>query len=205
MFDPGVEPLPRRPLWNGKVQGIGGPRPDFGESGIEPFAITLDAGTPYRDALALIRERVLARLGSRRVGVVAHRVVHGGSRYFEPVRVDAGVLDNLRGYILGAAAQPSRGSVGSCCSNTRSCRSGLLRHRFHTPSHGRTDPPLPGRLETWLATASWTVYPTWRPAARRTYSARGRTIVAHSAVAPPCAISGPESVATTMGSPHWTA
>jgi phosphotransacetylase len=27
-------PLPRQPLWNGKVQGIGGPGPDFGETGV---------------------------------------------------------------------------------------------------------------------------------------------------------------------------
>ncbi|MFX0591014.1 acetate kinase, partial [Glaesserella parasuis] len=42
VFDGAQRPLPRKPLWNGKVQGIGGPAPDFGESGVPPFAITLD-------------------------------------------------------------------------------------------------------------------------------------------------------------------
>src|SRR5690606_27108453 len=107
VFDPGVSPLPRRALWNGKVQGIGGPKPDFGESGVAPFAISLDPARPYRDALALIRERILARLDGHRVGLVAHRVVHGGNRYFEPTRVDAGVLEDLRGYIpLAPLHQP---------------------------------------------------------------------------------------------------
>ena len=30
LFDAATDPLPRQPLWNGKVQGIGGPTPDFG-------------------------------------------------------------------------------------------------------------------------------------------------------------------------------
>ena len=38
-----AHPLPRKPLWNGKVQGIGGPGPDFGETGVQPFAIELGA------------------------------------------------------------------------------------------------------------------------------------------------------------------
>ena len=36
LFDAGIDPLPRRPAWNGKVQGIGGPSPTYGETGIDP-------------------------------------------------------------------------------------------------------------------------------------------------------------------------
>jgi hypothetical protein len=36
LFDAAACPLPRQPLWNGKVQGIGGPGPDFGETGVCP-------------------------------------------------------------------------------------------------------------------------------------------------------------------------
>ena len=209
VFDPGVEPLPRMALWNGKVQGIGGPRPDFGESGIEPFAITLDAGRSYRDALALIRERVLARLGNRRVGVVAHRVVHGGSRYFEPVRVDAGVLDDLRGYIpLAPLHQPFALEAVDillreypklpqvACFDTGfhhtipeveqilplpwdAWTRGLRRYGFHGLSYACMAAVLPERHGD---------------------AARGRTIVAHlGSGASLCAMQGLESVATTMG------
>jgi len=61
LFDGMADPLPRQPLWNGKVQGIGGPKADFGETGVAAFPVTLDATHPYRDALRLIRERVAER------------------------------------------------------------------------------------------------------------------------------------------------
>ena len=102
-----ARPLPRKPLWNGKVQGIGGPAPDFGETGIPPFAIGLGAEHPYRDALRIIRERITARLEDRPVAAIAHRVVHGGSKYFESTRIDAGVLLDLRSYVpLAPLHQP---------------------------------------------------------------------------------------------------
>ncbi len=55
-FDAATVPRAREPLWNGKVQGIGGPAPDFGETGVAPFPVVLDAQHPYRDALRLIRD-----------------------------------------------------------------------------------------------------------------------------------------------------
>ncbi|MGB6145784.1 MAG: acetate kinase, partial [Rhodanobacter sp.] len=107
LFDAAAVPLPRKPVWNGKVQGIGGPTPDFGETGVAPFAIALDPAQPCRAALTLILQRVRARLDGRRLAAVAHRVVHGGSRYFEPTRIDAGVLADLAGYVpLAPLHQP---------------------------------------------------------------------------------------------------
>lgn len=106
LFDAAARPLPRQPAWRGKVQGIGGGNPRFDEGG-EPEAVVLDSARPYPAALALIRERVRARLGERRIVAVAHRVVHGGSRYLAPVRIDAGVLADLKGYIpLAPLHQP---------------------------------------------------------------------------------------------------
>lgn len=107
LFDAAPDTPPRRPAWNGKVQGIGGPNPDFGETGVRPFPIELEAGHPYRSALAFILQRVQARLGAGRLRAVAHRVVHGGSRYFQPVRIHAGILQDLRSYIpLAPLHQP---------------------------------------------------------------------------------------------------
>ncbi|MFT3801937.1 MAG: acetate/propionate family kinase [Burkholderiaceae bacterium] len=100
-------PLSREPAWNGKVQGIGGPNPDFGAAGVAVAPVTLDGGDPYRAALGIIRERALAWLAGRPLAAVAHRVVHGGSKYFEPTRIDAQVLDDLRSYIpLAPLHQP---------------------------------------------------------------------------------------------------
>ena len=36
LFDAGVDPLPRKPAWNGKVQGIGGPSPTYGSRWTSP-------------------------------------------------------------------------------------------------------------------------------------------------------------------------
>ncbi|MEB2314480.1 MAG: acetate/propionate family kinase [Xanthomonadaceae bacterium] len=107
LFDAAAEPLPRAPLWNGKVQGIGGPSPDFGETGVAPHAVALDAGHPHTAALALILARVEARLAGRPLAGVAHRVVHGGGRYHAPTRVDAALIADLRALIpLAPLHQP---------------------------------------------------------------------------------------------------
>ncbi len=83
LFDSSVQPLPRMPLWNGKVDGITGPKPTFGETGATPGPVALDAAHPYSAALAHIRTRVLERMqqGGHRTTAVAHRVVHGGAKY----------------------------------------------------------------------------------------------------------------------------
>jgi acetate kinase len=176
VFDGAQRPLPRQPLWNGKVQGIGGPAPDFGETGVAPFAIALDAAHPYRAALQLIRERITARLGQlqgARVSAVAHRVVHGGSRYFEPVRVDAGVLADLKAFIpLAPLHQPFPLPHAAW-------ERGLRRYGFHGLSYEYMATALPERHGEL---------------------ARGRTLVAHlGSGASLCAMQGLQSVGTTMG------
>ena len=209
VFDAGAVPLPRRPLWNGKVQGIGGPAPDFGETDVAPFPIELGPDHLYRDALALIRQRVLARLDGRGVAAIAHRVVHGGSKYFDPVRVDAQVLADLKGYIpLAPLHQPFALEAIEI----------LLRERpdiaqvacFDTGFH-HTLPeveqvlPLPtewrqrGLRRYGFHGLSYDYIATALPE-RHGDAARGRTIVAHlGSGASLCAMRDLESVATTMG------
>lgn len=209
VFDASQDPLPRIPAWNGKVQGIGGPRPDFGETGVAPFAIALDAAHPYRDALRLIRERVVTRLDGRRVAGVAHRVVHGGSKYFEPTPIDAGVLADLKSYVpLAPLHQPFALEAVEI----------LLRERpdipqvacFDTGFHHtipKVEQILPLPYSAWqrglrrygfhgLSYA----YMAVALSERHGDAARGRTIVAHlGSGASLCAMQNLESVATTMG------
>ena len=107
IYDASLQPMSRSPLWSGKVQGIGGATPDFEETGVAPYLITLDNGQPYSSALSVIFKRVQGRLGGRRVRAIAHRVVHGGSKYFAPIQMDAEVLSDLRSYIpLAPLHQP---------------------------------------------------------------------------------------------------
>lgn len=209
LFDAGQDPLPRQPAWNGKVQGIGGPSPTYGETGIEPAPVSLDPERPYLSALQRIREGVLARLGGRRLAAIAHRVVHGGSRYFAPTRVDAAVLADLEGYIpLAPLHQPFALEAIAI----------LLRERpdipqvacFDTGFH-HTLPdvekllPLPwdcwqrGLRRYGFHGLSYEYMATALPE-RHGDLARGRVVVAHlGSGASLCAMQELRSVATTMG------
>jgi acetate kinase len=209
VFPVHAEPLPRTPLWNGKVEGIGGPAPDFGETGVAPFPVQLGVEHPHAAALQLIRERVAMRVGGRRVAAVAHRVVHGGSRYSAPTVVTQQVLDDLRSYIpLAPLHQPfpleAMGLflarhpeiVQVACFDTAfhhtlpkveqilplpysAWQRGLRRYGFHGLSYDYMSRVLPERHGDL---------------------ARGRTIVAHLGNgASLCAMKNLQSVATTMG------
>jgi acetate kinase len=209
LFDAGQVPLPKAPVWNGKVQGIGGPEPTYGETGKTPERVELDARHPYRAALARIRLGVVARLGGRRLAAVAHRVVHGGNRYFEPVRIDAGILADLKGYIpLAPLHQPFALEAIDI----------LLRDRpdlpqiacFDTGFH-HTIPDveqiLPLPWDAWQRGLRrygfhGLSYDYMSVALQERYGdlARGRTIVAHlGSGASLCAMQDLRSVATTMG------
>ena len=209
VFPVDADPLPRTPLWNGKVQGIGGPAPNFGESGVEPFPVELDAEHPHTAALQVIQERISKRLDGRRVTTVAHRVVHGGSRYWAPTLVTQQMLDDLRSYIplaplhqpfplkaMGLLLEQRPDIVQVACFDTAFHHSlpkveqilplpysawerGLRRYGFHGLSYDYMSHALPERHGDL---------------------ARGRTIVAHlGSGASLCAMQNLESVATTMG------
>lgn len=211
LFDAGLTPLPRKPLWNGKVDGITGSAPTFGETGVPPGPVALDAGHPYRAALDHIHARVLARLadGGHHLAAVAHRVVHGGAKYFDPVRVDAAVLDDLRGLIplaplhqpfaleaIAALLERTPDLPQVACFDTAfhhtlpdvekmlplswdAWERGLRRYGFHGLSYEFMSVALPERYGD---------------------AARGRTIALHlGSGASLCAMQGLKSVATTMG------
>lgn len=209
LFDAAREPLPRAPLWKGKVDGVGRANTVFSETGAGATALTLDTGRPYHAALVHIRERVLARLAGRPLAAVVHRVVHGGARYFAPVRVDGAVLADLKGFIpLAPLHQPfaleaidellrSEPDVPQvACFDTAfhhtlpqveqllplswdAWRRGLRRYGFHGLSYAYMASALPERYGA---------------------RARGRTIVAHlGSGASLCAMQDVQSVATTMG------
>ena len=209
VFPADVDPLPRPPLWNGKVQGIGGPAPDFGETGVEPFPVELDAEHPHTAALQLIQERITKRLDGRRVTAVVHRVVHGGNRYSAPTLVTPQILDDLRSYIplaplhqsfplkaMGLLLEQRPDIVQVACFDTAFHHSlpkveqilplpysawqrGLRRYGFHGLSYDYMSHVLPERHGDL---------------------ARGRTIVAHlGSGASLCAMKNLQSIATTMG------
>jgi acetate kinase len=115
LFDSTRLPLPRQPLWSGRIEGIGGPAPRLATSAGDACGLSLDPRQPYHAALVCLRERLRTELPASAPGgvpgaglrAVAHRVVHGGERYQAPTWVDAGVLADLRRFIpLAPLHQP---------------------------------------------------------------------------------------------------
>lgn len=200
---------PRQALWSGKVAGIGGPAPAFHASDSAALALALDEAQPHHAALALIREKVLDQLDGRMLRAVAHRVVHGGSKYFAPVRVDSSVLADLKTYIpLAPLHQPF---ALEAIEVLLEARPDLLQVAcFDTAFHHTV-----AEVEQMLALP----YDAWQRGLRRygfhglSYEymalvleqrfgpvARGRVIVAHlGSGASLCALHDLRSVATTMG------
>ena len=199
----------RKPAWNGKVQGIGGPKPDFGASTVPVRPVTLDERHPYAAALQIIRSEIERWLSGRPVAAVAHRVVHGGARYFAPVRVDAQVLADLRTLIpLAPLHQPfaleaieillrERPELPQVACFDTAFHSGvpmveqLLPLPYAAYERGLRRYGFHGLSYEYMAVAL---------AERHGAAARGRTIVAHlGSGASLCAMRELKSQATTMG------
>ena len=96
-------------MWSGKAVDIGGPNVTYEDTDTPcgPLRTEDDGRRPYVAAIDYIRARVRKRVGERRLIGVAHRVVHGGPKYSQPVRMDAQVLADLKSYIpLAPLHQP---------------------------------------------------------------------------------------------------
>lgn len=209
LFDTAHIPSDRKPLWNGKVDGLTETTPTFGETGCEPAPITLDSSEPYEAALTHIARRVEARRGSRAITAISHRVVHGGSKYFKPVRIDADVLADLRSYIpLAPLHQPfaleaiARLLVQWPELPQIACFDTAFHHTLP-----EVEQMLPLSWDAWergirrygFHGLSYE-YQSIALAERHGELARGRTIVAHlGSGASLCGMLDLKSVATTMG------
>lgn len=62
-------------------------------------SVDLEEGETHEDAFARILERIAREVPDLEIAGAGHRVVHGGTRFVAPVRVDPGVLDALRALI----------------------------------------------------------------------------------------------------------
>ncbi|AKM44583.1 acetate kinase [Burkholderia contaminans] len=85
----------RRPLHEGEAIETGNGvsiRFDAAPGGTLP----LRTGDPYRAVLAQVAMWIRVQLPHIALGAIAHRVVHGGARYVNPIVVDDAVLDALR-------------------------------------------------------------------------------------------------------------
>lgn len=87
-------------LLSGRIERIGRPEARM-------FVDDVDGGTTLAEdlpvespglgaAVVLLIDRLERTAGFAAIAVVGHRVVHGGSRFSQPVLIDAGVIDELR-------------------------------------------------------------------------------------------------------------
>jgi acetate kinase len=191
LFDADADGPPRQARWTGKLDGIGGEK------------------RPYAAALQEVRATVERQTGGVPPAAIAHRVVHGGTKYAAPVRLDAAVLTDLKGYIpLAPLHQPyALQAIEVLLAELPNMPQVAC---FDTAFH-RTLPQvenmLPLTYEHWergvrrygFHGLSYE-YMAIALAERHGDAARGRTIVAHiGSGASLCAMQELQSVATTMG------
>jgi acetate kinase len=209
LFDSATVPRVRVPFWSGEVVEITGPKPRLLAPPDEPLDLVLAGERPYHAALAALLERLERRTVEHHLLAVAHRVVHGGTKYFDPVLVNAHVLADLRSYIpLAPLHQPF---ALDAIELLFTARPGLAQVACFDTGFHRTMPDVEKMLP--LPYSAWqrglrrygfhglsyefmsVVLPEHYPA-----RARGRTLVAHlGSGASLCAMRDLESLATTMG------
>src|SRR5690606_21486242 len=196
--------------WRGKIDGIGGSSPSWTDNRSEHARpLVLDAEHPFRAALDEVRKHIGEYTPTSSLRAVAHRVVHGGSRYFAPTRVNADVLEELRRLIpLAPLHQPStlEGIESFFDSHPDVPQIACFDTGFH---HGMplVEQLLPLPYDAWerglrrygFHGLSYE-YQSIALARRHGDLARGRVLVAHiGSGASLCAMRGLRSVATTMG------
>ncbi len=108
LFEAGAEGEPELQV-RGLVEGIG-TKPHFKAQDVHGEKLvdtTYAAGGGHRAAMQRISDWTGEYLGGRGIGVVGHRVVHGGTQYQEPVVVDGDVMEALEALIpLAPLHQP---------------------------------------------------------------------------------------------------
>jgi acetate kinase len=89
----------RPPSWRGQIEGIGAsPRLTVVNSAAEQVAEEKwpGEGFDHRTATSKLLETATALLAGKPVAAVGHRVVHGGTDFAAPVRIDPGVIAALK-------------------------------------------------------------------------------------------------------------
>ena len=206
-------PVPRKPALAGQVDGLGA-RPHLKAKGASG-AVLADVDLPlekegaHRAALAYLVDWLREHDAGGHIVGVGHRVVHGATRYSQPVMVDRHVLDALRAFVpLAPLHQPHNiagieamtaaleGVPQAACFDTafhrtqpslaqmfalprRLTAEGVRRYGFHGLSYEYIADVLPAHLGP---------------------RAEGKVIVAHLGNgASMCAMEGRKSRATSMG------
>jgi acetate kinase len=170
----------------------------------------LTEGTTHEDALAALLDWLEAHFKDHRLVAAGHRVVHGGSRYTAPVRIDASVIAELRRLIpLAPLHEPHNLAAIAAISKLYPALPQIACFDtafHHTESEVATAFALPRRLAAegirryGFHGLSYEYIASVLPDVLGPAAADGRVVVAHlGSGASMCAMHRRKSVATTMG------
>lgn len=197
-------------LCAGAIGGIGGAA-NFryslrdGEKGEAP----LPAANNHRAALDALVAWLQPRFDSHSVAIIGHRVVHGGTRYFQPVIIDTAVMDYLRSIIPLAPLHQPHSIAG--INSLRAHFPGVPQVACFDTGFHRTQPECLARYalpEEWYQRGVRRYgfhglsyeYISQRLRLEVPQLAKGKVIVAHLGNgASMCAMHNGKSVDTTMG------
>ncbi len=170
----------------------------------------LAEGTTHEDALAALLRWLEGHFQDHRLVAAGHRVVHGGSRYTAPVRIDASVIAELRRLIpLAPLHEPHHLAAIAALSKLHPALPQIACFDtafHHTEPEVATAFALPRRLAAegirryGFHGLSYEYIASILPDIIGPAAADGRVVVAHlGSGASMCAMHRRKSVATTMG------
>jgi acetate kinase len=212
LFPGGSRPMPDDLVCEGQFEGIGR-RVHFSAKDGAGRLLTdqhLPEGTTHEDALAVLLRWLGERFPQEELIAAGHRIVHGGSRFTKPVRIDATVIAELTRLIpLAPLHQPHHLAAIAALSKLHPS---LPQFACFDTSFHHTQPPvatafaLPRRLTDegirryGFHGLSYEYIASVLPDVIGARDAQGRVVVAHlGSGASMCAMKQCRSVATTMG------
>ena len=212
LFEGHARPSRKGLICDGECEGIGH-RVHFtakdrtGASLVDQY---LAEGTTHEDALAALLRWLEAHFQDHRLVAAGHRVVHGGSLYTAPVRIDASVIAELRRLIpLAPLHQPHHLAAIAALSKLYPALPQIACFDtafHHTQPEVATAFALPRRLTAegirryGFHGLSYEYIASVLPDILGPAEADGRVVVAHlGSGASMCAMHRRKSVATTMG------
>lgn len=212
VFPGHVRPSRQSLICDGECEGIGH-RVHFktkDRAGVSLVDEYLAEGTTHEDALAALMLWLEGHFQDHRLVAAGHRVVHGGSLYTAPVRIDASVIVELRRLIpLAPLHQPHNLAAIAALSKLHPALPQIACFDtafHHTQPEIATAFALPRRLTAegirryGFHGLSYEYIASVLPDILGPAEADGRVVVAHlGSGASMCAMHRRKSVATTMG------
>ncbi len=212
LFEGHARPSRQSLVCDGEVDGIGH-RMHFvatDNAGTSLADEYLTGGATHEDALAKLLSWVERQFRDYRLVAAGHRVVHGGSLYTAPVRIDVSVIDELRRLVpLAPLHQPHNLAAIAALSKLHPT---LLQIACFDTAFHHTQPAvatafaLPRPITTQgvrrygFHGLSYEYIASVLPDVLGPLAADGRVVVAHlGGGASMCAMNQRKSVATTMG------